>query len=331
MRSVVVRFAILATLATSLEGASDGTLELRGKVLYSATRSRMLRIAIFRVESPYSDSTFTDPGGTFHFRNLLPGNYTLSVIRRGLGEVRRSVVVTPTLADKKGVVRVEIPFSPSDAALGGNGATVSRKQLTIPFKATVKYAEAERRLNKHDVKGAEKLLSEAVKVAPQYAAAWNFLGVLAFQQHDLVKAEEYFRRALQVERESFEPSVNLGGILMARRQHAEALALNQKAVELRPKDALANAQLGMTYYNMGRFDEALPYLETAKATDPAHFTRPQLYIAVIRERRGDKAAAMRELQDLLAIRPDAADADMLRRRLRRLQASVNAPDRLAHP
>ena len=302
-----------------LRGLELRGLELRGKVKYGASRFRFLRVAIFHVESPFTASTLTDPGGEFRFRDLRPGTYTVTVVRRGLGEVRRSVVVTPGLADKKGVVRAEIPFSPGEAAKSGGGGTVSRTQLTVPFKASSKYAEAERRLNKHDVEGARKVLLEAVKVAPQYTSAWNFLGVLAYQSNDLDKAEEHFRHALTLEKEAFEPTVNLGGVLLSRKMPKDALAYNEKAVELRPKDALANAQLGMNYFQLAQFDRAVEYLEAAKEVDPAHFSQPQLFLSRIHERKGNRAAAAREIEDLLARRPDGAQAESLRRRLQRLQ------------
>ena len=314
------RLLILATLMLAPAWAdAGGKLELRGKVRYGNARYRTLRVALYRVESPYTAATLTDPGGQFRFRDLEPGSYTVSVIRRGLGEVRRSVVVTPALADKKGVVRTEIPFSPAEAALTGTGATVSKTQLTVPLKASSKYAEAERRLNKRDIKGAQALLEEAVKVAPQFTSAWNFLGVLAYQSRDLVSAEQHFRHALEIEREAFEPTVNLGGVLLALNRLDEALVWNSKAVELRSRDPLANGQLGMTYYELRKFAEAERHLESAKRADPAHFTQPQLYLAGIHERRGNHAAAAREIQDLLARRPDTPQADQLRRRLRRLQ------------
>jgi Tfp pilus assembly protein PilF len=315
----ILRLAVAVTLAATAYGAAADRLELRGKVRYGAARYRTLRVALFGVESPYTASTLTDPAGEFRFRGLVPGSYTVSVIRRGLGEVRRSVVVTPALADKKGVVRTEIVFSPAEAATGSSGGTVSKNQLTVPQKARNKYAEAERRLNKRDIPGAKSQFEEAARIAPQFTSAWNMLGVLAYQGRDLHGAEGHFRHALGIESDAFEPTVNLGGVLLAQNRLEEALQWNEKAVDLRPRDPLANAQLGMTLYYAGKFAEAEPYLETAKRADPAHFTKPQLFLAGIYERRGERNAAARELADLLQRYPDIPQAEQLRLRLSRLE------------
>ena len=73
----------------------------------------------------------------------------------------------------------------------------------------------------------------------------------------------------------YEPLVNLGGVLINMRKFDEALELNVHAVLVRPGDALANSQLGMTYFEVGNFDTAIKYLERARKIDPAHFSHPQ--------------------------------------------------------
>ena len=61
-------------------------------------------------------------------------------------------------------------------------------------------------------------------------------------------------------------------------------------------------------FRSGRFTEAEPYLAAAKRLDPANQTQPQLFLAEIYRQRGEAAAAIRELQELAALRPDTAAA-----------------------
>src|SRR5437588_7211370 len=162
------RILMAALLATSSAfGAKEGKLELRGKINYGAARFRFLRVTIFSIESNFTSATLTDPGGEFRFRDLSPGSYSLAVTRRGLGEIRRSVVITPSLADKKGVVHIDIPFSPAEAALSRTAGLISKQQLAVPDKARNKYAEAQRLLGKHDAAGAVRLFEEALAIAPK--------------------------------------------------------------------------------------------------------------------------------------------------------------------
>jgi Tfp pilus assembly protein PilF len=310
----------LIILSATVSAARDASsLELRGKIVDEARRVRPFRVTLFSVETAYTAYTLTDPGGEFRFRNLNPGNYTLAVLRRGLGEVYRTVVVTASLADKKGVVRFTLPFSPSEAAESGTSALVSRTQLSIPGKARDKYQEAARRLSRHDTAGAQRSFEDAVRIAPQYSAAWNALGVIAYQQARFEDAERNFRTAAEAEPAAYDPQVNLGGVLLNLNRPEEALPFNQRAAQARPKDALPNAQLGMNYFALGRADEAEEYLNAAVNIDPAHFSQPQWFLAAIYAQRGDRSAAIRELRDLLEHHPDGSVGEGARRALARLQ------------
>jgi tetratricopeptide (TPR) repeat protein len=248
------------------------------------------------------------------------------VVRNGLGEVRRTVVVSPALADRAGVIHAAIPYSSAEAAATPNSGVVSVHQLSIPANATAKYTDAQKRLALHDPGGATRLLEEAVAAAPDFSAAWNALGVIAFQTGDESRAESFFRKALAAEPEAFEPLVNLGGILLKKaaidtQAAAEALLFNQRAVHDRPEDALANAQLGMNYFKLDRLDQAEQYLLAAKRLDPAHFTQPQVFLADIYARRGNRTAAIKELEDVLALRPDGPLSDSIRRNLAQLSTA----------
>jgi tetratricopeptide (TPR) repeat protein len=74
----------------------------------------------------------------------------------------------------------------------------------------------------------------------------------------------------------------------------------------------------MNYFKLDQFDQAEQYLLAAKRLDPAHFSQPQVFLADIYARRGNRSAAIKELEDVLSIRPDGALADSIRRNLAQL-------------
>jgi Tfp pilus assembly protein PilF len=309
-------------LAADRNAAPGTNLELQGKITGAASL-RSLRVNLFGVETPYVESAEVNRSGEFRFHALAPGNYTVAVIRKNLGEVRRTVVVSAAVADPSGVVHATIPYTSSEAAANPNGGVVSVHQLSVPANASAKYTEAQKRLAMHDPEGAIRILEEAVAIAPQFATAWNALGVIAFQAGDYARAETLFRKSLAAEPGAFEPLVNLGGVLLkqsALKKDAAitALPFNQRAVHDRPEDALANAQLGMNYFKLDQFDQAEQYLLAAKRLDPAHFSQPQVFLADIYARRGNRSAAIKELEDVLALRPDGPLSDSIRHNLAQL-------------
>jgi Tfp pilus assembly protein PilF len=165
------------------------------------------------------------------------------------------------------------------------------------------------------VEAAEKHLEHAVELAPQFAMAWNTLGTMAYQTRRFALAEQRFRQALKQDPTAYEPLVNLGGVLVTVHKLDEALEVNVHAALTRPGDALANSQLGMTYFELGQFDAAVKYLERARTLDPAHFSHPQLFLAEIHLRRGEKREAALVLEEFLEHHPDYPQAAIVRQNI----------------
>ncbi|HEY1239284.1 MAG TPA: tetratricopeptide repeat protein [Bryobacteraceae bacterium] len=283
---------------------------MSGKIL---PKSRAF-VTLYSTETPYSTNTVVFPGSSFHFKNLQPGSYTVAIFVRGRGEARRTVVVGPGTADRHGRVSLQLDLKDSDFVLASAAAvhTVSTKELSIPDAAWRDYRNALKSLAKHDPATAITRLEDAVERAPQFSAAWNNLGTIAYQTGNYARAEECFREALAQNPSSYEALVNLGGVLVTLHKLAEALDRNSLAATMRPNDALAQSQLGLTYFLLGRLDLAKKHLALAREIDPAHFTNPQLALAEIDIRQGDRHAAADALDDFLAHHPDWPQAARMR-------------------
>ena len=181
-----------------------------------------------------------------------------------------------------------------------SSGSVSVRELQVPQKAKDKYDDAQRRLTKHDAAGARRKLEEAVALAPDYSAAWNALGAIAAEPG---AAETYWRRAVAGDPDNMDAALNLGGLLLKSGRAEEAFAYNRRAALELPTDASAQAQFGMNLYQLGRLAEAERCLVAAKRIDPTHDTLPQLFLAEIYARRGEKARAISEIEELLERRP----------------------------
>lgn len=293
--------------------AAAQTFRLEGTIQPEAQAS----VTLFGSTHPFTTSTLSDGDGRFTIKNLRAGTYTLSVFVPGSGEARQTVEVGAGTADKSGRVRVSLRLN--DTAFERDPLrrrhAVSTKQLAIPDAAHREYAAAQKDLEKRDSASAVRRLERAVEIAPGFATAWNNLGTIAYQTQNFLRAEECFREALRQEPGMYEPLVNQGGVLINLRKLDEALDLNVHAVLVRPGDALANSQLGMTYFEVGNFDSALKYLERARKIDPAHFSRPQIYIAEIHYRRGDTRVASEALDEYVRQHPDDPGAAKMRAKI----------------
>jgi tetratricopeptide (TPR) repeat protein len=284
-------------------------------------------VSLYRVASPFAASTLAEEDGRFTFKKLEAGAYTVAVFVPSKGEARRTIEVGPDSQVRR---RVSIVLDLKDedfifrTSMSGRH-TVTTKQLAIPDKAMREYEAAQRDLAKSDHESAVKRLERAVALAPQFATAWNNLGTIAYQTRKYTRAEECFREALAQDPKMYEALVNLGGVLINLRKLDEAYQYNLHAVLTRPNDALANAQLGMTYFETGNDTAAEKYLRKAVEIDPAHFSHPQLLLAEIHLRRGDMKAAAEDLEQFLGRHPGWPQASAMREKIAGWKRNYGAP------
>lgn len=304
------RIACALVLAGSLYPA-ERAYELNGRVVPESPAA----VSLFGATTPFHAETVADAQGRFRFRKLEPGSYTVAVFIPGHGEIRQTIDLGPGSADARR--RVAVTIQAADSPLVSKDVLkdrviVSARQLSIPPRARHEYEEAQKKLARPDVAAAVAHLEKAVQIAPQFAAAWNNLGTIAYQTRDYPRAEECFRAALQADPGAYEPLVNLGGVLVNLHKLEEAWKYNVYAVLTRPNDALANSQLGMTYFERGELDLAEKHFVEARRIDPAHFSHPQLFLAEIHLRRGQRHEAAGDLEDFLQHHPDWPQAAKMR-------------------
>jgi tetratricopeptide (TPR) repeat protein len=309
---------ILILLAVPVLLAGEAKYEIAGQILPEGEAAVHLHGAV----TPFSASTLSDTRGRFHFRDVLAGAYTLAIFIPSRGETRRTIEVGPSLADPKGRVAVKVEITDSELETEDaprHRAVVSTRELSIPDRARKEYYEAQKKLSRREVSAAIQHLERAVEIAPQFSAAWNNLGTIAYQSRRFQDAERYFRHSLEQDANAFEPLVNLGGVLLTLGKLDEALQFNLYAVISRPNDALANSQLGMTYFAVNSLQLAEKYLRIAKRLDPAHFSHPQLTLADLYLRQNQRPRAITELEEFLQQHPDWPQADHLRATIARLR------------
>jgi Tfp pilus assembly protein PilF len=300
--------ALLLAMALADLFAIEGKVEVR----------HISEVTLHGATTSFLSTKTVLPNGRFRFDRLPAGSYTLSVAVSGLGESRRTVVVSPGTADKRG--RVQVVVKPDDFNRDLSlGQKVPMRLLTLPKQARDLFSKGLKCLEKRDAACAEDHMLKAVEAAPQYAEVWNQLGTMAYHRQDYPLAAERFRKSLEVDPDLYAPLVNLGGVLLNLGRPDDAWRFNVNAVLREPEDALANSQLGMTYLAQNRLDLAEKYLKEACRLDPAHFSHPQMHLAEVYYRRKHWTQAAGELEDFLRHHPDLPQADKFRAEIERLR------------
>ncbi len=296
----------LCTAALSLVAAAPN-YAIRGQLNPPQARATVVLSA---VDGPFMVNTASDTRGRFRFKGVQAGEYTICVFAPGFGESLQTVELAPERMGTGRSTDLTIRLNSTETAgpESSDQYTVSVRGLAIPPAAQREVAEALKLLARKDIAAATRRFQRAVEIAPQYSAALNSLGTIAYHEGKFEVAEAYFRRAHENDPTAFDPGANLGGVLLNLGKYDDALPFNAAAAHERPQDALANSQMGLNYYLLGKLEDAIRYLKEAERIDPAHFTHPQKYLAEIYLRLSNRKAAAAELEDLAARNPGDPEA-----------------------
>jgi tetratricopeptide (TPR) repeat protein len=163
-------------------------------------------------------------------------------------------------------------------------------QTNASFEAGVERAEV------GDLAEAEKVLREALKLAPRYAPALQTLGTVLLDRAKVQPALEVFRQSLAVNPLNSETYLNMGEAYMRLGNVSDALEMTQKALVIDEEDARHYAQLGEIYSRISRPDESRAAFEKAAALRSTLRDRPRDRYRS-EERRRDDAVTVRKVCD----------------------------------
>ena len=297
---------------TSIGKSQEMDFEFQGQVVLSDGESFPgvgQLIILEALQLPFRKSFRVGPRGLFKVEKLPQSTYRMTILIPGIGEMKRTVEIGPSFADEKGRIKArfvsEATFPPQPEA------TISTTQLSVDSRAVKAYERALKKLEKGESAQAILELEKAVQIDARYSRAWNRLGTIAYMSRNYQRAENFFRKALKQDPESYASLVNLGGVLLSLNQPLQALNINRRAVQMWGKDPLAHSQLGNNYFLLGRYQEAVTHLNQVKELEPQHHSSPQLTLAEIYRSWRDYPAVVQELEEFLLYHPDSAGRDRL--------------------
>jgi tetratricopeptide (TPR) repeat protein len=107
-----------------------------------------------------------------------------------------------------------------------------------------------------DLAKAESLYRQIVSQHPGHFGAWNYLGVLAWQQGHYVQAVDWLKRSIAINPNWAESHYNLGNALSEKGDTELAIAAYRRALVIKPH-AHAWCNLGVALRTAGELDEAV--------------------------------------------------------------------------
>jgi Tfp pilus assembly protein PilF len=206
------------------------------------------------------------------------------------------------------------------------GTTISVTSMAAP-KDAMRALEKAQKIKAEKPAEAEKELNKAVKIYPQFAAAWTLLGDLHREHNDFNTARTDYEQAIAADPQFVNPNYGLAMIALQEKKWDDTIRLTEQVIKLNaaayPLAYFLNAAAN---YNSQKFEPAEENAKKFKALDTQH-SHPEvcLLLSYLYSGRQDYAAAAGEIREYLTLVPSSPDAESLKNDVKRFEdLSVSA-------
>lgn len=264
---------------------------------------------------------FTDGECLVEFPNVRPGNYRATVVGRDIGHMETADVEVNSYDMEDVEVRVRRIGESESTSLPVN-ALISAADLGIPFGAAKEFDRANRLIGKQDWAKAVERLRKAVAIYPDYAAAYNNLGVVYTHLGDRILGRQALQKAITLDDRLAPAYVNLSRISIAANDFPEAETLLGKAASLAPTDAITFVLLAYVQARDQHLDQVVATGRQAHTLSHGQHAFVHLAAAHAFEQKSQIPDAISELQLFLVEDKTSPQAEEVRKALATLQATL---------
>jgi len=168
-------------------------------------------------------------------------------------------------------------------------------------------------------KKALEHLNKAIALAPQYATAYNNLGVYYAKTNDIPHEEEALKKAVSLD-EHFAPALlNYGKLCMRQKNFPQAEELLQKAGTVEPNNPETLMLLADAEFMDRHFDAAIASAHQAHTAGQDHPSFVHYIAARAYQQKNQQPEALAEFQLFLQEEPKGPRADYVRGDVAKMQ------------
>ncbi len=217
---------------------------------------------------------------------------------------------------------VQVKFTKEKSADQSNaGSTISVSDLKVPKKASKEMKKAMDAYSKGELKPATAYLEKAITQYPQYARAYDMLGVIAIKSSDRTKARSLFSKSMAVDSTFLPAYVDLARMDNEDQNYSASESLLTKAIAINPSNADALSLLAATEFANKEYDKALADVQRTHAL-PNHgqFAEVHLMAGKVLAMQNHPELAIAQFELFLQEKPDSPQAESVRKVLSSLNA-----------
>jgi len=280
-----------------------------------------LRVELLNEVDTVIQTVKTDGSGLFVFRKLSDGTFQVRVQTSGTNYVTQTKRVELSRPHGFGAAFEEVEFVLSSKrttpATAKPGVVFVQE---VPEQARKLYQKASELLEKSDKrKEALATLKSAIEVYPQYFDALEMLGTEQVKEREYEPAIPVLTKALEVNSRAYNSCFALGVAQYNLKQLQPAIESFRRAVSLNDRSINANLWLGIALRQTSKLDEAEASLKRADALADSKLPEVHWQLALLFNQLKRYKEAADELEVFLKVQPDARDAELIKKLIKRLR------------
>lgn len=312
---------------------TGGRHSIQGRIVFPSGRRGDVRLKV-RLESAASGdlSVYTDTNGSFGFRSLDAGSYTV-VVEGGedFESTRETVYIEPDITSRiRGVntLRTSRPYTVQvylrpkgrDSGVEAKAGVVNAALAGVPKPALALYNKAiESARNGNDGKAVEQLKA-AIALHPDFALAYTNLGVIYMKMKQPDNAIEPLRSALKLTPDDYVALLAYGRALYDKGNFSEAEEQFRKALQKNNASPSAHFYLGLILLKKQDLDGGEKAFKSAVEFGGDEIAVAHKYLGGIYWAKRDYKQAADALETYLRLTPNAEDAARMRATIKEFRA-----------
>jgi tetratricopeptide (TPR) repeat protein len=321
--------ALVAQSRTNSSG-TGGIHEIRGKVYLPSGRTldSPIEVELQSISNFASLKVQTDRDGSYSFRNLSPGNYSVIVKATDQFEEIREYATIDTEAQGQFVRIVPVPkvltvpiYLQFKRGVSLRNEVINAKWSTIPKSTLEHFKRGVELAQENKDPQAEAELQKAVELSPNFAPAHTELGKLAFRNGRPEATVEFCKTAIRYDQADFDAHLNLGMAYMSLKKLDLSEPELVTAAYLDRSAVTPHYYLGVIYVMKQDLDIAQKAFETAKGLNGGNrLPAIHRYLGWIYLKKDMEKEGLQELETYIKLAPKAQDAEQVKKEILAIKA-----------
>ena len=296
------------------------TFEVSGEVRLSdsGVSAQSVPVRLERFSGGLIDQIMTDTRGRFRFPNLQRGYYKVIVNAPGYRPAQQD-------ADLQVLFRVYMVFElTADSGKEATGLPLLTEVVDarVPPEARNDFTNGRAALAKKNYREAIALLEKATLGYSNFFEAQLLLGTAFMDLREWDKAEKPLQRAVEIKPENALSMLALGEVYWRQKRHADAERTLQEGLKLDQKSWHGQFTLGRLYWDMGEVAKAGPPIGMTLQLKPdlaeAHLLAGNILLRVNQRER-----ALIEYREYLRLAPKGEFVPQVQELIRKVEKSLN--------